>query len=115
MLQNTKRRFELAGSRTLCPLGNRALDNEDPLETMDCGMSSEDEVSLFWNAIFLMPYAHTHQFGDPDYSAVGLHCVLTMIKNPKDCMFQASKIGPLLYSLILVSPGFLSGVSPYFF
>ncbi|XXG83978.1 hypothetical protein AAC387_Pa10g1606 [Persea americana] len=40
---NTKRRFELAGSRTLCPLGNRALDNEDPLETMDCGMSSEEE------------------------------------------------------------------------
>ncbi|RWR94008.1 hypothetical protein CKAN_02328600 [Cinnamomum micranthum f. kanehirae] len=40
---NTKRRFELAGSRTLCPLGDRALDNEDPLETMDYGMSSEDE------------------------------------------------------------------------
>lgn len=47
-----ERRFELARNRTLCPLGNRALDNEDPLETMDCGMSSEDEVSLLWNAFF---------------------------------------------------------------
>lgn len=108
-----ERRFELARNRTLCPLGNRALDNEDPLETMDCGMSSEDEVSLLWNAFFKAICMYTW-FCDPDYSSEGLHCVLTVIKNTEDCRFQASKIGPLFSRFSCTSLFvFLSGVSPF--
>ncbi|XP_077219584.1 kinetochore protein isoform X2 [Tasmannia lanceolata] len=44
MNSNTKEsRLQHAAKRTLSALGDRTLDNEDPLEPLDCGMSSEDE------------------------------------------------------------------------